>query len=144
MPKKVKLKTRATQASVANYLNQIEPATARSDAKQLAKLFKSITGNKPKMWGPSIIGYGEYTYHRANGDQGTMLATGFSARKSGPVLYVMAGYEDCQDVLDKLGPHKLGKSCLYLKNLEGIDMDALASLIQMGLEDLKRTHKVKV
>lgn len=96
---------------------------------------------KPKMWGDSIIGFGEYTYHRANGDEGQFMACGFSPRKSGPTLYIMPGYTDYSALLDKLGKHKLGKSCLYLKSVDGIDLSVLAELIKLGLQDLKKSHK---
>ncbi|MFT5135732.1 MAG: hypothetical protein ACI8XV_000758 [Arenicella sp.] len=138
MRKNVKIKTVKNSLSVSAYLNSIEPAQARRDAKLLAKLFKQTTLAKPKMWGSSIVGYGQYTYYRANGDEGKMAASGFSIRKSGPVLYVMLGYKDYQHILDKIGPHKLGKSCLYLKNLEGVDLQALAKLIKAGMQDLKK------
>jgi len=142
MAKKVKIKTTQNNASVSAYLNSVEPIEARRAGKTLAKLFKQVTGVKPKMWGSSIIGYGRYTYYRANGDEGEMLATGFSMRKSGPVLYIMPGYKDYSKILNTLGPHKLGKSCLYLKSLEQIDLKALEKLITAGLKDLEKKHAV--
>lgn len=143
MAKKVVLKTSKNKLSVSAYLNSIESAAARRDAKQLAKLFKATTGSRPSMWGASIVGYGEYTYHRANGDEGQFMASGFSMRKSGPVLYIMPGYANYKGLMKKLGPHKLGKSCLYLKNLDGINLDVLAELIRRGIEDLKKSHSVR-
>jgi hypothetical protein len=95
MPKKIVIKTVKNSTSVSDYLNSIEPASARQDAKKLASLFKQVTGVNAKMWGTSIIGYGEHFYYRANGDQGSMCATGFAIRKSGPVLYIMASYKNC-------------------------------------------------
>lgn len=142
MAKKVNVKTTQNNASVAEYLNSIEPAGARKDGKKLAKLFKATTGSKPKMWGGSIVGYGQYIYYRANGDEGEMPATGFSMRKSGPVLYIMPGYSDYQHLLEKLGKHKLGKSCLYVKKLDDVDLDVIAELINSGVTDLKKTHAV--
>lgn len=144
MPKKVQLKSAQSNASVADYLNSIEPARARKQARALAKLFKTVTGAKPKMWGTSIVGYGKYKYYRANGDEGDYLATGFSMRKSGPVLYIMPGYRDYAKLLARLGPHRLGKSCLYLKNLDEVNQDVIAELIQAGLKDLSQTHEVKI
>jgi hypothetical protein len=144
MPKKVVIKTTKNTASVSDHLNSIEPDGARRNAKILAKLFKQTTGAKPKMWGGSIIGYGEYTYYRANGDEGVMCATGFAARKSGPVLYILPGYEQYQAILTRLGPHKIGKSCLYLKNLDNIDIDVLGELIMLGIKDLKANHTVRI
>lgn len=144
MPKKITLKTRKNDLSVSAYLNSIEPAAARKDGKALAKLFAASTGATAKMWGTSIVGYGQYTYYRANGPEGEVLATGFSMRKSGPVLYIMPGYSKFNHLLKKLGPHKLGKSCLYLKNLENIDLGIIEQLIMLGLSDLKRTHSVNM
>ena len=96
------------------------------------------------MWGGSMVGYGEYDYTRSNGDYGSYFATGFSIRKSGPTLYIMPGYTDYGDLMKKLGPHKLGKSCLYLKSLDGIDMKVVARLIKAGLKDLKKSHTVRL
>jgi len=141
---KVKIKTAKNNLNVADYLNSIEPAQMRRNAKQLAKVFKQATGAKPKMWGTSIVGYGEYTYYRSNGDEGLSTASGFSIRKSGPVLYIMPGYKDYAPMLKKIGPHKLGKSCLYLKSLDGIDLELIAKLIVAGIKDLKKTHEVNI
>lgn len=91
-----------------------------------------------------MIGFGEYDYTRSNGDYGTYFATGFSIRKSGPTIYIMPGYNDYATILEKLGPHKLGKSCLYLKSLKGVDLDVLSKLITTGLKDLKKTHVVRM
>ena len=139
--KKIQLKTSKNKQSVAAFLNSIKDDTLKKDSKALLKLFKETTGMKPKMWGDSIVGFGEYVYHRANGAEGNFMATGFSPRKSGPTLYIMPGYQDYSDILAKLGPHKLGKSCLYLKNLEGIDKKVLARLIKQGLKDLKKGYQ---
>ena len=141
MPKKVQLKTTKNTASPSAFLNSIEDDKLRKDCKTLLKVFKEATGMKPKMWGDSIIGFGEYTYYRANGDEGQFMASGFSPRKSGPTLYIMPGYADYSELMEKLGPHKLGKSCLYLKSLEGIDLKVMAKLIKQGLKDLKKNHK---
>ncbi len=144
MVSKVKLKTTKNQLSVAAYLDGIEPASVRREAKTLARLFKQTTGARPRMWGSSIVGYGEYTYYRANGDEGQFMATGFSMRRSGPTIYILPGYRNYNAMLKRLGPHKLGKSCLYLKNLDGIDMDVLAELIATGITDLQKSHQVKI
>jgi glycine cleavage system protein P-like pyridoxal-binding family len=141
---KVKIKTTKNDLSVADYLNGIKSVEMRRNAKQLAKVFKQTTGAKPKMWGTSIVGYGEYIYYRSNGDDGLSAATGFSIRNSGPTLYIMPGYTDFSPLLKKIGPHKLGKSCLYLKNLEGIDLDIVSKLVAAGIKDLKKNHEVKI
>ena len=141
MPKKIKLKTTKNNQSVTSFLNSIEDPALKRDCKELLKLFKKVTGLKPKMWGSSIVGFGTYIYHRSNGDEGEFMATGFSPRKSGPTLYIMPGYQDYSALMKKLGPHKLGKSCLYLKSLEGIDLKVLERLIKTGLKDLKKSHQ---
>ena len=142
MVKKIELKSKKNKLSVSAYLNNIEPASVRKEAKQLAKLFKETTGVKPKMWGSSIVGYGEYTYFRSNGDEGQFMASGFSIRKSGPTIYTMPGYKNYSAILKKVGPHKLGKSCLYLKSLDEVDLDEIAKLISNGIKDLKKSHTV--
>jgi len=129
---------------VGAYLNAVEPIAARKDAKALHALFKATTNSKANLWGTSIVGYGEYKYSRANGEECSMLATGFSMRKSGPVLYIMPGYTDYKDILSSLGKYKLGKSCLYLKKLEDVDQEVLANLISLGIRDLKKKYKVKM
>lgn len=144
MAKKIKLKTGKNDLSVSAYLNSIESAQDRRDAKALAKVFKQVTGSKPKMWGATMVGYGEYTYHRSNGDEGEYLASGFSMRKSGPVLYIIPGYQDYSAMLEKLGPHKLGKSCLYLKSLQDIDLEIVGKLIRVGIKDLKKNYDVRM
>ncbi len=141
MTKKVQLKTAKNKTSVTAFINEIRDQKLKEDSKKLLKLFKKITGLKPKMWGLSIIGFGEYTYFRANGDEGQFMATGFSPRKSGPTLYIMPGYQNYKPILKELGPHKLGKSCLYLKGIDDIDLKVLSKLIKTGLKDLKRTHQ---
>ena len=141
MAKKIKIKTSKNNASPTAFLNRIKEEGLKRDCKILLQLFKKTTGLKPTMWGDSIIGFGEYTYYRSNGDEGQFMATGFSPRKSGPTLYIMPGYKNCSLELKKLGPHKLGKSCLYLKNLKGVDLKIISKLIKMGLKDLKKNHK---
>lgn len=142
MSKKVKLKTAENKASVASFVKSIKDEGLRKDSETLLRLFKKVTGKQPKMWGKSIVGFGKYTYQRANGDEGEFMATGFSPRKSGPTLYIMPGYNDYGHLLKKIGiDYKLGKSCLYLKSLEGANLEALAELIRLGLKDLKKNHK---
>ena len=143
MPKKITLKTKTGTKRVSDHLKTL-PQDQRTEATALLKLFSDATGAKPRMWGDSIIGFGEYTYHRSNGDEGVFLATGFAIRKSGPTIYIMPGYNDYSDILQKLGPHKLGKSCLYLKQLDDIDQRVLSRLIKTGLKDLKKAHPVSL
>lgn len=140
MPKKISLKTTRNNKSPQDYIKSL-PKEAQKDAKVLLKLFKETTQQPAKMWGKSIVGFGSYTYYRKNGDEGSFLSCGFSIRKSGPTLYIMPGYTDYSKILKDLGPHTLGKSCLYLKNLEGINLSALKKLIIAGRKDLKKSYQ---
>lgn len=142
MAKKIKLKTARTDKPVSAYIESLSSETARSQATTLLKIFSEETGAKPTMWGNSIVGFGRYTYFRANGDEGEYMATGFSIRKSGPTLYIMPGYNSFENLLFVLGPHTLGKSCLYLKSLDDIHMPTLLELIRSGLSKLSQTHPV--
>jgi len=131
--------TRPTGASVAAFLDAVEPSRRRADGQALDVLFRRVTGWTPQMWGPSIVGYGRYAYRYASGHGGECFATGFSPRKANLVVYILPGYTDFGPILSELGPHRLGKSCLYLARLDRVNMDALARLIRAGLDDLA-TH----
>ena len=133
-------KTQATKKSVAEYIRSLDDPTAVREAKILVKLFSEVTGTKPKLWGSSIIGFGEYHYKYDSGREGDFLATGFSMRKSGPTIYIMPGYSNYPELMKKIGPHKLGKSCLYLKNLDNVHLPTLKKLIKTGLKDLNKKY----
>ncbi len=109
----------------------------------MVDLFSKVTGFAPKMWGNSIVGFGQYHYHYATGREGDFLATGFSPRKSNLSIYIMPGYGDFFDNLQNLGKHKLGKSCLYVNQLADINLDVLAQLITAGLEGLDQMWPVR-
>lgn len=136
-------KTRPTPEDVAAYLDAVEPEGRREDARTLDALFRRVTGWSPRMWGPSIIGYGSYHYIYDSGREGDFLATGFAPRKANLSIYIMPGYTDYSPILDRLGKHKTGKSCLYISRLSDVDLDVLAELIQAGLDDLGRTWPVR-
>lgn len=129
-------KTQPTTQSVADFIAAVEHPTRRADAEVLDKMFSRITGWQPRMWGPSLIGYGAYHYTYDSGRSGDMLATGFSPRKSNLVLYIMPGYAEFGHILDQLGKHKLGKSCLYINKLADVDMDIVEKIVRAGLDDL--------
>lgn len=129
-------KTKPTDESVADFLAAVEPERRRMDALALDALFRRVTGWRPRMWGPTIIGYGSYRYVYDSGRKGEFLATGFSPRKANLVVYIMPGYADFGDRLARLGKHKLGKSCLYINKLADIDESVLEDLIRAGLDDL--------
>lgn len=129
-------KTHATNASVAAFLASVKKPDRRTDAQTLDALFRRVTGFEPRLWGPSIVGYGSYHYRYDSGREDTYLATGFSPRAANLVIYIMPGYGAFQPILARLGKHKLGKSCLYLNKLADIDTDVLEELIRAGLTDL--------
>ena len=131
-------KTVATKADVGSFLKGVEPEEKRADAVALDAIFREVTGFKPVMWGPTIIGYGRYHYRYKTGREGDFLATGFSPRAREFSIYIMPGYADFGDLLDRLGKHKIGKSCLYVRRLSDIDTDVLRDLIRAGLTDLAK------
>ncbi len=136
-------KTQATEISPVAFIAGIDHPTRRADAETLDALFRDITGWQPRMWGPTIIGYGAYHYTYDSGREGDMCATGFSPRKANLSLYIMPGYQDFGHILDRLGKHKLGKACLYINKLADVDIDVVAEIIQAGLDDLGTRWPVK-
>lgn len=131
-----KNKTQMTPAPVSTFLEQVEPRRRAEDSQVLNGVFQRVTGFAPRMWGTSIVGYGRYHYRYASGREGESLATGFSPRKAALSIYIMPGYADFGSLLDRLGKHKIGKSCLYVNKLDDIDIDVLSELIRAGLADL--------
>lgn len=129
-------KTQITDQDVLAFLNGVSPDIRRDDALALDGIFRRVTGWAPRMWGASVIGYGQYHYRYDSGREGDFLATGFSPRKANLVVYIMPGYADLGDRLDRLGKHKLGKSCLYITRLAHVDLDVLEEIIRFGLDDL--------
>ena len=136
------LKTKKTNKSVTAFLNGISEPQKKKDAKALDKLFREITGEKPTLWGSSIVGYGTYHYKYDSGQEGEWMRTGFSPRKQALTVYIMPGYSfpDQQNLLAKLGPHKTGKSCLYIKHLEDIHLPTLKKIIKKGWVDMKKRY----
>ena len=125
-----------TGASVPRFLDAVTPPARAADAQKLDRLFSRVTGFAPRMWGDSIVGYGQYHYRYASGREGDFLATGFAPRKSALSIYIMPGYADYSEMLTRLGKHKTGRACLYVTRLAHIDLDVLAELIRAGLDDL--------
>ncbi|MDG2339728.1 MAG: DUF1801 domain-containing protein [Paracoccaceae bacterium] len=136
-------KTKETMEPVEDFLYAVDNATRRADGLVLNDIFKEVTGYAPKMWGPSIVGYGSYHYTYASGREGDSLATGFSPRKANISIYVMPGYADYSEILSRIGKHKMGKSCLYVNKLADIDIEVLKELIRVGLGDLDKKWPVK-
>ncbi len=127
------LKTKKTKASVSAFLNAIEDDQQRKDAKTIAKVMKEATGARPAMWGPNMVGFGQYHYKYASGREADWFLTGFSPRKQNLTVYIMDGFKARGALLKKLGKHKTGKSCLYVKRLADVDVDVLCRLIEASV-----------
>lgn len=139
------LKTKPTGESVKDFLNKIPDPERREDCFTVAKLMEEITGDKPKMWGPSIVGFGTYHYKYDSGREGDWLVTGFSPRKKDLTLYLMMGFEKHAELMKQLGKHSTGKSCLYIKRLSDINVPTLKKLIKASVKELHdyRMSKIK-
>lgn len=122
-------KTKATTLSVPAYINALTDPAQRSDAKELAQLMQRASGEKPKLWGPSIVGFGSYHYRYDSGREGDMPLISFSPRKAALVLYSMLDHSKAKPLLPKLGKHTTGKGCLYIKKLADVDKKVLATLM---------------
>jgi hypothetical protein len=117
------LKTSANISSVEEFLN-----------------FQKVTEREPIMWGPSIIGFGKYSYTRSDKKTYDFLATGFGPRKANLTIYIIPGHKDFQEELAKLGKHKLGQSCPYINKLDDVDIEVLAKIVDQGFEAINETH----
>ena len=133
------LKTKVTKASVEKFLEGIKDEKKRADCFQLLKIMKKATKAEPKMWGTSIVGFGDYRYVYASGREGDWFLTGFSPRVQNLTLYMMGGFDS--DSLKKLGKYKTGKGCLYINKLEDVDLKALNDLIVKSLKNAKALSK---
>ena len=133
-------KTKPTPKSVASYLAEIEDPVRQADCNTIASMMEELTGSKPKMWGESIVGFGDYRYKYASGREGDWFLAGFSNRKQSLSLYIMGYLEYYTEILEELGKHKHGKGCLYIKKLSDVDMDVLRTLIITSIERLKNHH----
>jgi hypothetical protein len=133
-------KTKATAASVDDFIASVERTKRREDAAALKAMFERLTGMDAKMWGPSIIGFGSYDYVYDSGHSGTAMITGFSPRKANLVLYIMPGFERSKGLMAKLGKYKTGRSCLYINKLEDIDLAILETLILDAVAFMKEKY----
>lgn len=131
-------KTRANDASVAEFLDRVENPRRQADARAVSALMTKITGREPRLWGTSIVGFGSYTLTYADGKQGAWPLTGFSPRKSALTLYIMPGFADYEADLAALGEFRAGKSCLYVRDLSRIDQTVLARLIRKSVAHLRK------
>lgn len=141
MGKKVEIKTRETGASVIDFLNSVADETRRADAFRVLEMFEKTTGEKPKMWGPAIVGFGSQVLTYANGDELDWPIVGFSPRKQNMTLYVICSSPKLSALLEKLGKHKTSVSCLYIKRLSDVDEIILEKIIKDSYKHTKTTNK---
>jgi len=133
-------KTKQTKASVDKFIDAIKDESIQSDCYKIIKIMKSVTKEEPKMWGPSIIGFGSYHYKYESGREGDMCIAGFSPRKQNLTIYLMPGFETQQAHLKKLGKYKTGKVCLYVKSLNDIDVKVLKEMISQSVKEMKKLY----
>ncbi|MBT0587810.1 DUF1801 domain-containing protein [Alteromonas oceanisediminis] len=135
-------KTQPTTQQVKQFIEGVENEKRRDDAKTLLRIYHDVTKMEPVMWGPSIIGYGQYHYTTANGKKHKFLRTGFSPRKSNLSIYLMKGMEEAKkaELLSQLGKHKTGKSCLYINKLDDVNLNVLEALITLDFEQMNATY----
>lgn len=136
------LKTKANNKSVNAFIKSID-IKRREDCRCLLALMQDITGNKPKMWGDSIVGFGKYHYKYKSGREGDWFITGFSPRKQNLTIYIMPGFANYSNYLSKLGKHKISVSCLYVKKLEDVNLKVLQTLIAKSVKDMAKLYNAK-
>ena len=141
---KAELKTKATEVSVADYIAAVPDERRREEAAVIDALHRRVTGLEPAMWGPSIIGYGSYSYKYDSGREGTMCRGGFSPRKAAMTVYLMGNYCNHQakadDLFARLGKHKTGKSCLYINKLADVDLAVLEELVALSWQCMNEAY----
>ena len=133
-------KTKATDASVAAYLDAITDPERRADCQAIARLMQTVTGERPCMWGSSIVGFGSYHYMYESGRQGDSCATGFSSRKSDISVYLTANFPGQEELLACLGKHKMGKACLSIRRLSDVDVGVLEQLVARSVEAIRKRY----
>lgn len=139
--KKSENSTRPTHVDPEAFVAAVEHETRRADAHVLMEMMHRATGCPPKMWGPSIVGFGRYRYRYETGREGESMLTGFSPRKAKSVVYILPGYDDISDDLEALGKHSIGKSCLYINKLDDIDLDVLEKIIADSVAKMRASHE---
>lgn len=123
------LKTKQNEQSVTDFLQLVPDERKRNDSFAILEMMKEVTGQEPKMWGDTIVGFGTYHYKYASGREGDWFVTGFSPRKQNLTLYIMSGFDEYDELLGKLGKYKTGKACLYINRLSDVDMAVMKELI---------------
>lgn len=132
------LKTQRNSTSVKAFLDGVTDERKRKDSRAVLAMMQDITGEKPAMWGNSMVGFGSFHYKYASGQEGDWPLVGFSPRKDSLTLYLMPGFEGYADLLGKLGKHKTGVSCLYIKTLDDVHMPTLKTLVRQSVKQMKK------
>jgi hypothetical protein len=132
------LKTKLSSQSPESFINSLTDPQRKADSLKLLKLMAEITGQKPELWGQSIIGYGRLNYKYASGKEDEWMKVAFSPRKANLTIYIMSGFDGFEELLTKLGPYKMGKSCLYIKKLDDIDIKILTKMIKESLKGIEK------
>jgi hypothetical protein len=132
--------TQATAAEIEGFIEAVPDPVRRADARALAALMARVSGQPATMWGPSIIGFGRYDYRYDSGRTGSMARISFSPRKAETVLYIIDGFDGHAELLARLGRHRTGKSCLYVKRLSDVDVDVLEALVRASWAEMARRH----
>lgn len=136
-------KTKPTKKSVTAFIKDIQDEQMRRDARKVAAMMREATGTRAKMWGASIVGFGEYHYKYASGREGDFMITGFSPRKQALTLYVIPGFRHFEALMGKLGKYKTGKSCLYIRRLSDVDEQVLKRLITASVKYMREHYETK-
>lgn len=136
-------KTKPTKKSVTAFIKDIQDEQMRRDARKVAAMMREATGTRAKMWGASIVGFGEYHYKYDSGREGDFMITGFSPRKQALTLYVIPGFRHFEALMGKLGKYKTGKSCLYIRRLSDVDEQVLKRLITASVKYMREHYETK-
>ena len=134
------LKTKQTEASVEEYLDTIEDPRRRADCEAISALMKKVMKCEPKMWGPSIVGFGRYHYRYETGHEGDACLAGFSFRRPEIVVYIAESFESREKLLQELGKHRMGKVCVYIKRLSDIDVVVLEKLVKASVAEMRKRY----
>ncbi len=134
------LETKKNDASVEDFLSSIADEGKRQDCDTVLEMMKEVTGEEPRMWGDSIVGFGSYHYKYASAREGDWFVAGFSPRKQNLTLYIMSGFPKHGALMAKLGKHKTGSSCLYIKKLDDIDLPTLRELVKRSAESVAASN----
>ncbi len=137
------LKTKVNNTNVLSFIGSLGNETRKADSLTMLSIMRKITGKKPKMWGTNMIGFGEYHYKYESGHEGDWFVTGFSPRKQNLVIYIMPGFSGYTKLMNDLGKHKTGKSCLYINNIVNIKIKVLEKIIKQSIKDMQSMYACK-